>query len=352
MTDIVNLKKNRLADRKIQLLLASILFFTIMAISKPDTFLTRTNFESIMVQISDLGIFSLAMAVTMIAGGIDLSIVNLANLVAVVNAIVLKSLVTEATPSGQIWLILLLCLIISLIIGFIGGVINSFLIANFRIPEILATLATMNLYLGIATIITGGRGIIGFPQQLLNIGSESVLGIPITFLVFVVVALILYIFVHRTPYGTKLKLFGLNQKASYFSGINNKKVVYQTHIIACMVASIAGLMVMSRTNSATVDYGGQIILTTLLVGVLSGIHPLGGNGDIINIFLALLLTQFLKSGLNLLRVSSFIREMVPAALLITIVSLEHYLYALSERRLNRKVLLKQPVVDSKAPVIE
>ncbi len=333
-------RKSPLSQRNTQLIIAIAIFFAIMAIGRPSTFLSSTNVSSMLVQIADLGIFAMAMAVTMIAGGIDLSIINLANLAAVVNATLLKAVVTESMSSGTIWLLLFLCLIISLVIGLLGGLINSFLIANLGIPEILATLATMNLYLGISHIITGGRGIIGFPQQLLDIGSGHLGFIPVPFIIFIIVAVVLYIFIHRTPYGTHVKLFGLNQKATFFSGINNKKVVYKTHIIACMSAGIAGLLIMARTNSATVDYGGQMILITLLIGVLSGIPATGGAGNVINIFLALFLNQLINSGLNILRVSSFIREMVPAALLIAIVSLEYYLYVINNRRLNKQALEK------------
>jgi simple sugar transport system permease protein len=339
-TNPAKISPNHLGNRNVQLFIAISLFFIIMVIYRPNIFLTATSFQSMLVQISDLGIFAMAMAVTMIAGGIDLSIINLANLTAVVSAVLLKATVTESTSSGIIWLLLLACLGIALVIGFLGGVINSFLIANLGIPEILATLATMNLYLGISMIISGGQGTIGFPQQLLNFGSGNVLGIPTPFIIFLVIAAILYLFVHRTPYGTHLKLFGLNQRATFFSGINNKNVVYRTHILACMASALAGLLIMARTNSATVDYGGQMILITLLIGVLSGIPATGGAGSIISIFLALFLNQLINSGLNLLRVSSFIREMVPAALLIAIVSLEYYFYTSSERRLNRLALEK------------
>lgn len=293
-----------------------------------------------MVQISDNGLFALAMAITMIAAGVNLSIVSLGNLVAVIVAIVLKALVTEQTPDINVYMVLLLCLGISLTVGYIAGVINSFLIANLKIPEILATLGTMNIFAGIAMIITKGQGIIGFPQQLLDIGSNHLLGIPIPFIVFLIVAMILFLIIHKTPFGTQLKLFGMNRKASEFSGIDNKKVVYKTYIISCLIASISGMMIVARTNSATVDYGGTLILITMLIGVLSGIDPAGGTGDVVNIFLALLVMQLLNSGLNLLRVSSFIREMTPATLLIVIVSLEQYLHVRNERILNRRVLLK------------
>lgn len=336
--DPSKVRKNPLTQRNVQLILAIVIFFTIMAINKPDTFLSSTNIQAMLIQISDVGIFALAMALTMIAGGIDLSIVSLANLVSVLCAILLKSVITESTTGMVIWLWLLACLGIAMVVGFVGGSINSFLIANLGIPQILATMATMNLYLGVATIVTGGRGIIGFPQQLLNIGSGNFLGIPYPFLIFLFFALIMYIFLQKTPYGTKLRLYGLNQRATFFSGISNKKVIYQTHILACMSAAVMGLLIMARTNSATVDYGGQVIVTTLLIGILSGVAALSGVGNAISIILALFLNQLINSGLNLLRVSSFIREMVPAALLITIISLEFVLYRTRERRLNRMVL--------------
>ena len=334
------MKKNIFSDRKTQLISASALIFIIMAIGKPDTFMTATNIQSMLVQISDIGILALAMSITMIAAGVNLSIINLANLVAVVNAILIKSMVTEATSSFEVYMILLMCLGVSLIIGFFAGIINSVLIANLKIPEILATLGTMNLFLGIAMILTKGQGIIGFPQQLLDIGAKNFIGIPIPFIIFVIVAVILYFIIHKTPYGTQLMLFGTNRKASFYSGINNNMVIYKTYIISCLVASVSGLMIMARTNSATVDYGASLILTTLLVGVLSGISPSGGTGNVINMFFALFMMQLLNSGLNLLRASSFIREMTPAILLVAIISMEHYMHSRSERRLNKLVIMK------------
>jgi simple sugar transport system permease protein len=334
------MKKNIFNNRKTQLISACALISIVMAVSKPDTFITATNIQSMLVQISDMGIFALAMSITMIAAGVNLSIINLANLVAVINAIVIKSMVTETTSSFEVYMILLLCFGISLIIGFLAGIINSVLIANLKIPEILATLGTMNLFLGIAMILTRGQGIIGFPQQLLDIGANNVIGIPIPFIIFAAIAAMLYLIIHKTPYGTQLMLFGTNRKASFYSGINNNKVIYKTYILSCLVASVSGLMIMARTNSATVDYGASLILTTLLIGVLSGINPSGGTGNVVNMFLALLVMQLLNSGLNLLRVSSFIREMTPAILLVAIVSLEHYLHARSERKLNRLAVYK------------
>ena len=292
-----------------------------------------------MIQISDIGLLAIAMSITMIAAGVNLSIVFLANMVAVINATLIKLMVTETTSSTEVYMILLMCLGVSVAIGIIAGFINSFLIANLGIPPILVTLGTMNLFYGVAMIVTDGRGIIGFPQQLLDIGSGNMLGIPIPFIIFIVLITILYFVIHKTSYGMKLILVGTNSMASFFSGINNKKVLYITYIISCVFAALSGIMLMARTNSATVDYGAPIVLTTLLIGVLSGIKKGSGKDHVINIFLALLVMQLLNSGLNLLRVSSFIREMTPAALLVAIISLEHLMQARGEKRLNRLSLL-------------
>lgn len=332
------MKKNIYSSRAVQLSGVCVLIILIMTTVSGDTFLTSTNFGSMLIQISDIGILTFAMAITMISGGLNLSIVSLANLTAIINAILIKTFLPEGATTLEVALALMLCVVVSIIIGIVAGTINGFLIANLKIPEILATLGTMNLFMGIATVITKGQGIIGFPELLLDIGSGKIGGFPVAFLIFAFIGIILYIVLHRTPFGSQLLLFGANRKASYYSGINNKKIIYLTYILSCVIASFAGIMIMARTNSATVDYGSTLILITLLIGVLSGISPSGGTGSVINIGLALFVMQMLNSGLNLLRVSNFIREMTPAVLLVVIMSSEYCFNARREERLNKKVL--------------
>ena len=339
------MKKNILSNRRTQLLLAATLIFIMMSITRPNVFLTPLSIRSMLVQISDIGFFAFAMAIAMISRGINFSIVNLANLAAIVNAKIILELVTEYTTTGQIYLIILLCVGVSLVIGTLGGLINGFLIANLKIPEILATLGTMNLFLGVAMIITGGTPMIGFPQELLRMGSGNLMGIPIPFMIFLVIGAILYFILHKTSYGSQLRLYGNNRNAALYSGINNKVVIYKTYILSCIVAASAGLMIVARTNAATVDFGAPIVLTTLLIAVLSGIRPTGGIGNVTNLFLAMLVIQLLNTGLTLLRVSSFVREMIPAALLVTIISLEYYMQVRSERKLNKLALEKSGTIE-------
>ncbi|MCL2828207.1 MAG: ABC transporter permease [Oscillospiraceae bacterium] len=329
------MKTNIFSSRRTQLLLVGAIIFAIMAITRPTVFLTPLSMRAILVQVSDVGLLALAMAVVMISRGVNFSIVNLANLSAIICAMIIRALVTDVTTSLQVYLILLMCVGVCIVIGLIGGTVNSFLIANLKVPEILTTLGTMNLFLGISMIITGGRAIFGIPQEVAHIGSGNILGIPIPFIIFIAVGAIVYLIVHKTPYGSQLKLFGANRNATLYSGINNKVVIYKTYILSCVLAAFAGLMILARTNAATVDFGAPLVLNTLLIGVLSGIKPSGGVGNVINIFLAMLVIQLLNTGLTLLRISGFVREMIPALLLVSILSLEYLIQVRNERKLNR-----------------
>lgn len=334
------MKTNVLSSRRTQLLLAGSIIFLIMAITRPNVFLTPLSMRAILVQISDVGFFALAMAVVMISRGVNFSIVNLANLSAIVCAMILRALVTDGMSSAHVYLIILLCLGVCIAIGVVGGIMNSVLIAELKVPALLTTLGTMNLFLGFSMIITGGRAMFGIPEELAHIGAGTVFGLPIPFLLFLVAVAIVYVIAHKTPYGSQLRLFGSNNHATMYSGISNRAVIYKTYILSGVLAACAGLLILSRTKAATVDFGAPLVLNTLLIGVLSGIKPTGGVGNIINVFLAMLVIQLLNTGLTLLRVSGFVREMIPALLLVTILSLEHILLIRNERKLNKIAMEK------------
>jgi simple sugar transport system permease protein len=85
-----------------------------------------------------------------------------------------------------------------------------------------------------------------------------------------------------------------------------------------MLAAVAGLIIMSRANSAKADYGSSYLLLAVLIAVLGGVNPYGGYGRVIGVVFAVLTMQFLSSGLNMLQVSNFARELIWGALLILV----------------------------------
>jgi simple sugar transport system permease protein len=338
-------KKTNLNQQTLQLL-AIIAFLLIVMISlKPDRFLRPVNIDSMLLQIAEPGLFALCIAVVYLSKGIDLSIVAIANLVGITNGIILKTMLPAGSGDEKTLFMLIVCMGVALLIGLLCGFMNGLFIAEFKIFPILVTLGTQNLFMGIGLALTKGRAEGNFPPMLLRLGTMNILpagkfmGIPLVTLFFLLVFVTLCVIVHKTAYGLKLQLFGANERASYFSGINNKKVIYITYMISGIVASLAGLMIMVRTNSAKAEYGGAYVFQVLLICELARITPFGGKGKIYNVLLSLVALQILSTGFNMMRVSPLIRDSLFGFLLVASIALD---YLLSRRRtelINKRAVM-------------
>jgi simple sugar transport system permease protein len=115
----------------------------------------------------------------------------------------------------------------------------------------------------------------------------------------------------------KLYLIGTNSKAAFFAGIENRVILIKTYMISGLLSSLAGLIMMARTNSAKADYGAAYTLQCVLIAVLGGVDPKGGMGTIRGVTLAVLVLQLLSSGLNMFeRISNFYRDVIWGGVLI------------------------------------
>lgn len=298
-----------------------------------------------LLQLAEPGLFSLCISLTYLSKGIDLSIVSIANLVGIVNGIMLRTYLTPDSTSGETIVMLLICLGVGLAIGALCGLLNGFMIAELGIFPILVTLGTQNLFMGIAMILTQGRAVGNFPAVILGLGRMNLFafgtfrGIPLITFFFLMVFVAICIIVHKTPYGLKLQWYGSSSRVSFFTGIDNKRVIYITYLLSGVIASTAGMIVMMSSNSAKADYGLPYVFLALLVNVLAGISPLGGRGKVYNIILALISLQILSTGFNMLRVSPLIRDSLFGFLLIFTIMLDYYLTKRRNERLNRMAVL-------------
>ncbi len=241
-----------LKDKNInRLFLITICVFILMSSLRPNLFLSKANFMSMAFQFPELGFLAIATTFVIISGGIDLSIVSIANLSAIVCSFILVS-AREQTGADLIFTILLV-FFISTAVGCVCGLINGFFIAKFNIPPILVTLGTMNLFTGIGIVLTKGLPISNFPPAFLVIGNGYILGIPIVLIMFIIALLISAFILNNTSYGFKLRFYGSNSIASWFSGIENLPVVLKTYIFSGILSSVVGIIFLARMNSAKAD---------------------------------------------------------------------------------------------------
>ncbi|MEM7695603.1 MAG: ABC transporter permease [Pseudomonadota bacterium] len=314
----------------LRLLVIAIAIFGGMSLLRPELFFTTANFQSMAFQFPEYAILSLAMMLAMLTGGIDLSVIGVANLSAILAALILSTLAPDAVGAGAGVLgVIGLAVVVSLITGAVCGALSGFAIATIGIPPILATLGTGLMFTGIAIVITEGRAILNFPDAYAWVGNGLIGPVPVPVVVFAVLALILAFILSRTTFGLRVYLMGTNPLASRFAGIDNAWITMRTYIACGVLSAAAGLVLMSRANSAKADYGQSYLLLAVLIAVLGGTNPYGGFGRVGGVVLAVLSLQFLSSGFNMLQFSNFAKELVWGLTLLLVMSL-------SEVRLRKR----------------
>ncbi|GAA6526138.1 ABC transporter permease [Intrasporangium sp. DVR] len=299
-----------------------VLTFTFFAILRPGIFLNSVNLTNIGIAAPEIGLLSLAVMISMLTGGIDLSVVAMANGA----AITVSSLYTAAlTAQGQAAAEQMtpLFLLAGLGVGLILGAINGVLISVVGITPILATLGTMQLYNGLALVWTGGVTISGAPTALRTMGRTGVLGVPLLMLILVAAAAALAVMINRTPMGRKVQLQGANPVAARYSGISPRRTLMMTYITSGLLASLAGLLFLSRNPSASADYGSSYVLLVIVIVVLGGTNPMGGFATVLGVVLATLTLQVVSSGFTALRLSAYQYAIAQGSILIGVMILDH-----------------------------
>ena len=297
-----------------RLALIAVATLVLMTLVAGDRFVSPQNLTSMAFQFPEFAILALAMTVAMLTGGIDLSVVGTANLSAVVAASVMAALAGDGTGT----LLLIGASALALAVGLAAGLFNGVLVAVFGLPPILATVGTGLVYTGLALVITGGPAVLGLPPAAAWLGNGLVLGVPVPLIVFALLAVIVGVILARTPFGMKTRLFGTNPLAARFAAMDVRATLLKVYALCGVLSAVSGLIVMSRANSAKADYGSSYLLLAVLIAVLGGVNPYGGYGRVIGVVLAVATMQMLSSGLNLMGVTNFAREMIWGALLILV----------------------------------
>ncbi len=280
--------------------------FVLFSILTSGKFLTAANFQSMAFQIPELGLLTLAMVITMLSGGLNLSIISTANLSSIVMALILSRYMDRVPATGITIIVITAAICAAILCSLILGFINGYTIAYVGVSPILATLGTMSLYEGVTLLITKGWAISGFHNSFLLIGKGTLAGVPFSLLLFIVCALGISLMLNRKRLGICIYMVGSNPVATELSGIDTKRILLYTYTVSGLLSGIASVIMVSKYNSANAGYGAGYLLITILIAVLGGISPSGGRGKVSGLVLALIILQFISSGLNLIGVISFI----------------------------------------------
>jgi simple sugar transport system permease protein len=286
----------RLGSKRYMLALVGlvVVLFVVLSILAPSTYPTLRNISSMAYQMAPIGLLALCVCITFLIGGIDLSIVAVANASAVAAAITMTSLEPSLGTSGATVVGILACLTV----GVVAGLINGTLVSTLRVHPIPITLGTLALFTGISTGITDGSTKFGI-ASLSFLGIGEILGIPVAFLIFALAVVVLSFITLRTRFGFRMYSLGASEKVSRFARIDVERVQIWTYVLSGVIASIAGLVMFAGTNAANVSFGSSFLIQAILVAVLTGVDPYGGRGRIALVILAVAAMQQVQTGINL-----------------------------------------------------
>jgi simple sugar transport system permease protein len=305
-----------------QLLVMVVLIMIVMSALSPDKFLRYYNFESLTFLFPELGVLSIAMLVAMLTGGIDLSVVGIANVSSILTGLFFHQVISrEVMAQGGGTEIVVVGVVMALCIGLAAGALNGFLITKLRVTPILATLGTGQIFTGISLVLTGGPAIVGFPASWDFIGNGKVFGLAVPFVLFVLIALGMTFILTRTVFGLSLQLIGTNPKAAVFAGLRKSKMVFLSYVLSGALASLAGIILSGRTNAAKSDYGTSYLLQAILIAVLGGTNPAGGKGTVAGVSVAVVALMLLSSGFQILRFSNHLIDFIWGAFLLLVIAI-------------------------------
>ncbi len=309
------------------------LWMIFMAIFRFNKFYTLINFQTMAAQFPEFGLMALGIMLCMITGGIDLSVVGVANFASIAAGILLKEMSSggeELTGFG-----IFIVMAFGVLIGAVAGIFNGILISKVKIPPILATLGSYELFTGIAIILTKGKAISGLPLTYAETIASKLFGfIPIQLLFFVAMVIVISFLLNRTTYGTRLYMLGTNATAAKFSGLKVDRLLIKTYMLSGICAALGGLIMLANYNSARADYGTVYTLQCVLIVVLGGVDPAGGKGRIGGAVLAICVLQMLSSGLNRFpQISSFYIPLIWGGVLLLVMVLNFFT---ENRRIKEK----------------
>lgn len=321
------------------LLILLIAVLAAFSIAMPNLFLNKGNFVSMAKQFPEYGLLAIGIGLAMLSGGIDLSVVSVANLSAIVAALFMRNFAPKGVPNSQAILIIFIGILLALIVGLLCGLTNGFLISRFGMPPILATLGTQQLFAGIAIMITKGQALSGMPALFTKYGNKTIGGIfPVPLLIFIVCVIAAGFVLSKMRFGFRLYMLGTNAKAAKYAGLNTHALYAGCYALSGALATIAGLIMMVQTNSIKADYGISYTLQGVLIAVLGGIDPKGGKGNVRGIVMAILILQVLATGLGKFEnISNFYRDIIWGAVLILVLTFNHYYGIYRTKKLSAQI---------------
>ncbi|OBZ17489.1 ABC transporter permease [Bacillus sp. FJAT-26390] len=302
--------------------LITILLLVVFFGTVTDNFLSTANIINILRSISIVTIIAIGLTVSLAVGGFDLSVGSVASLA---NALVISMYVWHGQSFGLgIAVTIAFCLVV--------GLINAFLVINFKIQDMLMTLATMFVFQGVALTYTRGATI---SQNMVMPSGDFATGqipklfgklgqVPWIIIIMLLIVVIVHLFLTYTKHGRYMYMIGGNQEAAKLSGIAVSRYRLFAYLISALFAAIGGIILGARVMNAEVNAGGPYLMDAVAAAFI-GYSVLGaGKPNAFGTFAGAVLIGILSNGLIMLSVPYYAMDIVKGSVLALALAITYY----------------------------
>ncbi|MGP2491209.1 ABC transporter permease [Mesorhizobium sp. PUT5] len=318
-------------DNLVWLMLIAVL--VVFSLTVPNFFQVGI-FANILEQSTFVGVMAIGLAIVIIAGELDLSVESIAALSAMVTGMLFAThgigMGITFTPE---WLILPISLLLAMAVGVAIGLLNGFFVVKLGISAFIVTLASFIWVRGLVVAISGGRSAQNLAPSIRFIGTESLFGMPLLAWIAIAFFVVFSLIMAKTPFGRYVTLVGGNQVATFRAGINSKKIMWLSFVLAGLLAGVAGWLLAIRTSGATANLGTGMLFNAFAAVVIGGVSLKGGIGQLPGVYAGVLLLYSIHTAINLMGLPAHYTQMILGVLVLAAVLLDTVKLRIRERLL-------------------
>jgi ribose transport system permease protein len=285
--------------------------------------LSSGNLVNILIQGSYLVVFASAQMMVIITRGFDLSLGTCVSAVSVIAALAM----TGAFAGGgeTTGFAIAMGIAFGLGMGLLVGLFNGFAVAFLGVNPFVATLGSLNICLGIATMASDGRPVFNVPREFSTlVYNGSLLGVPAPLVLAAGLLAGLYFLLNHTVYGRALYIIGGNPQAAAVAGLPSRRYLLLAYVSCSLIAALGALMLTGRTGSGEPNLGGNLTLESIAAAVIGGVSLRGGIGGVQSVILGALFVTVLSNGMNLTRIDGNVQMIVLGCVIILAVFLDRF----------------------------
>lgn len=282
-----------------------LILFIVISTLLSDKFLTSKNVTNLLNQNSASGIVAIGELLVIITGGTDLSVGAIASMCAVIVALFLKS--------GFHWLIASL---LAMLVGLVAGLVNGVLVTRLRLPSFVVTLATMNIYQGVALLLSKGREVFYKNDFFLKIGKTNVSIIPVVTILWLTLAFLTNIFLKKTVSGRYIHGIGGNRYAVRLSGVNVPLYESFAYTASGVLSAIGGILMASRLTLGSNSVGNGWELMAIAAVMVGGGSSVGGIGTAGGVVVGAIIMGLIGNIMNLTGITIYWQQIIRGLIIV------------------------------------